>query len=106
MEYASVYATFGSEYDAAKIGRELVKARLAACVNYFPVKSIYRWKEEIEDSEETAMIVKTRSDLVDDLIKKVKYLHPYEVSCIVSMSIEKGNPEYLEWIRESTENSE
>jgi len=32
----------------------------------------------------------------------VKELHSYEVPCIVSLPIEKGNPDYLKWIKEST----
>jgi periplasmic divalent cation tolerance protein len=50
---------------------------------------------------ETAIIAKTRANLVEDLIKRVKEIHSYEVPCVVSWIIEKGNPDYLEWIGES-----
>jgi len=81
----------------------LVQEKLAACANYFPIQSIYWWRGSIEESGETAIIIKTRAELVDQIIERVKQLHSYEVPCTVSWPIDKGNPAYLEWIRESTE---
>ena len=103
MEYRSIYITAKDEAEAQKLGRILVEERLIACANYFPIKSIYRWKGQIEESAEVAIIAKTRADLVDRLIERVKQLHSYEVPCVVSWIIEKGNQDYLKWIEESTE---
>ena len=103
MEYRSIYITARDEQEAKKIGQILVWEKLAACVNYFPIKSIYWWKGDVQESREVAIIAKTRADLVDRLIGRVKQVHSYEVPCVVSWIIEKGNTDYLEWIRESTE---
>ncbi|MBI2851219.1 MAG: divalent-cation tolerance protein CutA [Chloroflexi bacterium] len=103
MEYCSVYVTTATEDEAHKIGRALVEERLAACANILPIKSIYRWQGKIEETGEAAMFLKTRSELVDEVINRVKQLHSYEVPCIVSFPIEKANPDYLKWIEESTE---
>ena len=102
MQYCSVYITTGSEDEALRISRLLVEEKLAACSNIFPVKSVYRWLGQIEEGGEAAMFLKTRCDLVDAIIKRVKELHSYEVPCIVSTPIDKGNPDYLDWIKEST----
>jgi len=104
MEYKSVYITAKDEAEAREIGRVLVEEKLAACVNIHPIKSIYRWQGAIEEADEVAMDAKTRAELVDKLIERVKELHSYEVPCIVSLLIEKGNPDYLKWISESTSN--
>lgn len=102
MKYKLVYITIKSEKEAIKIGRVLVKEKLGACVNIFPIKSIYRWKGKVEESEESGMIVKTKESLIDEVIKKVKELHSYEVPCIISLDIEKGNSDFLEWIGKET----
>ena len=102
MQYCSIYITTGDEDEAGRIGRALVEEKLAACVNILPIKSIYRWEENIEEEGEVVMFVKTRAELADEVIKRVKELHSYEVPCIVSFPIEKGNPDYLKWIGEST----
>ena len=54
-----VYITAGSMENASEIARELVERRLAACVNMFPIFSIYRWNEQVEEQNEIALLVKT-----------------------------------------------
>ena len=102
MQYHSIYITTKDEDEAKRIGKALVNERLAACVNIHPIESIYRWEGRIQEEAEVAMFVKTKAKLVDEVIKRVKELHSYEVPCIVALSIEKGYPDYLKWIEEST----
>ena len=102
MPYCSIYITAKDEDEARKIGKTLVKEKLAACVNIHPIKSIYRWEGGIEEEGEVAMLVKTKAELADEVIRRVKELHSYEVPCIVSLPIDKGYPDFLNWIKEST----
>jgi periplasmic divalent cation tolerance protein len=103
MEYRSVYFTVRDEAEARRIGQSLVSEKLAACVNYFPVHSIYRWKGQVEESGENAVIAKTRAELAGKVIQRVKELHSYQIPCTVSWIIEKGDPDCFSWINESTE---
>lgn len=103
MQFCFIYITAGSEDEAWKIGKVLVEEKLAACVNLHPIQSIYRWKGKIEEEGEIAMLVKTRVELFDRVSRRVKELHSYEVPCILKMTIDDGNPDYLRWIKESTE---
>jgi periplasmic divalent cation tolerance protein len=103
MEYRSIYFTVRDEEEAGRIGRTLVCEKLAACVNYFPVHSIYWWKGKVEESGENAVIAKTRADLAGKVIQRVKELHSYQIPCTVSWIIEKGDPDCFSWINESTE---
>ena len=102
MQYHLIYITTKDEDEARRIGKKLVVEKLAACVNIHPMKSIYRWEGKVEEEGETALLVKTKAELADEVIERVKELHSYEVPCIVSLLIEKGNPDYLKWIEEST----
>jgi periplasmic divalent cation tolerance protein len=102
MQYHLVYITTRDEDEARKIGKALVEEKLAACVNIHPIKSIYRWEGEVQAEDEAAMLVKTRAELVDRVIERVKALHSYEVPGIVSLSIDKGNSDFMKWIGEST----
>jgi len=95
-----VYMTAASKEEATHIGRELVSARLAACVNIIEhMNSIYRWQGKIEEAMEAVLIAKTMESKVPQLIEKVKSMHSYSCLCIISLPIEAGNPEYLEWIK-------
>ena len=102
MPYYLIYIVTKDEEEARKIGKTLVEEKLAACVNIHPIKSIYWWEEEIMEESEIAMLVKTKAELVDEVIKRVKQLHSYEVPCIISLPIEKGYPDFLKWINQST----
>ena len=98
-----VFVTVPNEESAAAIGRALVDERLAACANLIgPIRSIYRWKDNVEDATEHLLIIKTRANLYAALEKRVKELHSYEVPEIIAVKIESGSPQYLAWIHEST----
>lgn len=99
--FSIIYITAGDMAEARKIGRQLVEERLAACVNIFPITSIFRWKGNIDEANEFGIIVKTRSEKVKDIEKRVKEIHSYEVPCVLSFSIDRGSAEYLKWINES-----
>jgi periplasmic divalent cation tolerance protein len=48
------------------------------------------------------LIAKTRADLVERAIARVKALHSYTVPCVVSLPIDRGNPDFLAWIAAET----
>lgn len=101
-QYCLVYITTKDEEEARRIGKALVSEKLAACVNFHPIKSILRWQGEISQEDEVAMLAKTKAELVDELVSRVKELHSYEVPCVVVLPVEKGNPDFLEWISQAT----
>jgi periplasmic divalent cation tolerance protein len=76
---------------------------LAACANVLPgVTSVFRWQGEVQEDGETALILKTRSELVEPLTKRVKELHSYDCPCVVALPIAGGNPDFLQWIADET----
>ena len=101
-QYRLVYITAKDKEEANRIGQALVGEKLAACVNIHPIRSIFRWQGEISQEDEVAILAKTRAELVDEVMSRVKELHSYEVPCIIVLPLEKGNPDFLEWISQST----
>ncbi len=97
-----IYITAGSLEEAKKISRALLEAKLIACANIFPpMVSLYRWQGKIETSEEYAVILKTATRLLEQVTKEIKKLHSYQSPCIISLPIEGGSKEYVDWILES-----
>ena len=102
MSIVSVYAVFTDAEEAERIGRTVIEERLAACVNILgPVRSIYRWQDEIEAADEAAAIFKTTQSGVDALIARIAALHSYEVPCVVAWPIERALASYAEWVEAS-----
>ncbi|MEW6069058.1 MAG: divalent-cation tolerance protein CutA [Candidatus Thermoplasmatota archaeon] len=100
--FSCVYVTTKKKSEAQSIAKHLITEKLVACANIFKINSIYRWKGKIENTDEYAMILKTRTENLDSVIKEIKRRHSYEVPCIISFTINKGNKEFLDWIWRST----
>ncbi len=95
-----VFVTVPNKETAEKIAKALVEARLAACVNIVDgLKSIYWWKEKIEEDNELLLIIKTRIEVFEELVLKIKELHPYTVPEIIGLPIIAGSKDYVDWLK-------
>lgn len=91
--------TCPTEELAKKLSHGLVSKNLAACVNIIPkVTSIYSWDGTTEEDNEVLMIVKTKISIVGKVVQFVKSMHPYEVPEVISLPIQDGNHDYLQWV--------
>ena len=102
-----VLTTVPTEAIETLIAEALVTRGLAACVNALgPIRSVYRWKGEIQKDSERLLVIKTTRGRFDAVRDAIRELHPYEVPEVVALPVEQGLPEYLEWIREMTRSAE
>lgn len=97
-----VLSTFANEADAARVARVLVEERLVACANLLPgTRSIYRWKEAVQDGHEVLVLMKTRKQDWTALLSRLHELHPYETPECVAVRIAAGAPKYMAWLEEA-----
>jgi periplasmic divalent cation tolerance protein len=97
-----VVTTCGSLEEARHIARGVIEQRLAACVNIVPqVESIFRWKGEVETSNESLLVIKTTAGMFERLRAALKELHSYEVPECIELTVTNGSEAYLDWIGES-----
>ena len=85
------------------LSHALVDEKLIACANRFPVQSIYRWQDNVENEAEVMLVCKTLASNLDALVKRVKVLHAYDVPEIIALPILGGSKDYLDWVGENTE---
>jgi periplasmic divalent cation tolerance protein len=103
QDYVIVLTTLPADADAAAFARELVEARLAACVNLSaPMESIYRWEGTVEVETERQLVIKTSRERVAALWDRVRELHPYDMPEFLVTPVVDGNDAYLQWVAEST----
>jgi len=94
-----VLSTCGSPEEAKRLAHALVEKRLAACVNIVPgVRSVYHWKDGIEEEEEVLLVIKTSRLLLSDLRSEIERLHSYEVPEVIAMQVVDGSERYLAWL--------
>lgn len=98
-----VLVTCGSVEEGKHIGRALVEARLAACVNVLqaPMESIYRWKGKVDSATEFLLLIKTSRVRFAALEEAIKRLHSYDIPEIIALPIEKGSRDYLAWLTDA-----
>lgn len=102
MSVVTVYAVFADPAEAERIGRAMVEARLAACVNILPpCRSIYRWKGAIETATESPALFKTTTDQADALIARVSEMHSYALPAIAVWPIERLPAAFGDWVEAS-----
>ena len=107
MSACLIYATVGDAAEAERIGRTLVSERLAAAANLVPgVRSVYWWQGEVRTGAEVVLILKTRTDLADRAVERIKGLHSFACPGIVVVPIAGGNQAYLDWIAAETRPAE
>jgi periplasmic divalent cation tolerance protein len=94
-----VLSACDSEEQAARMARRLVERRLAACVTIVPgARSVYRWKDAIEDAAEWLLIIKSRRDLFPALREEIGKMHTYEVPELIALPVVDGAERYLAWL--------
>ncbi|MBD3379685.1 MAG: divalent cation tolerance protein CutA [Candidatus Omnitrophica bacterium] len=98
-----LYVTASGKEEAREIGKKLVEDRLASCVNiYEGMTAIYRWEGRVESGSEAALIIKSKSSLVEELKKRIKELHSYSCPCILVFEASDADAGYAEWILSET----
>ena len=93
---ALAYIICKDAVEAEKISMHLLKKKLIACANIFPVKSMYWWKNKIASENENVIIAKTNDKNFNKVVSETKKIHSYKIPCILKINT-KANKEYKNW---------
>jgi periplasmic divalent cation tolerance protein len=88
---------------AEALAAALIEARLAACVTILaPCRSVYRWQDTLETSDEIPLLIKTTEARYAALEAAICAHHPYELPEVIAVPITHGLPDYLGWVAAET----
>jgi periplasmic divalent cation tolerance protein len=96
-----VYVTCKDMEEGGKIARHLLKKRMIACANIFPVSSLYWWNGKIVKDSEAVIIAKTTKANYNKVKEEVRKIHSYEVPCILALDA-AANREFGAWVKKET----
>ncbi|MDD2487328.1 MAG: divalent-cation tolerance protein CutA [Candidatus Gracilibacteria bacterium] len=100
--YIQVFVSIDNKDNAKILAKKILENKLGACVQLIDgINSFYWWKSNIDESNETLLLIKTKSDLYDNLEKFIKENHSYDIPEIIIMPIVGGNKDYFGWIEEN-----
>ena len=89
--------TESNEKKAKNIAKLLIENKLAACVSIKYIDSIYRWKDDIEETKEIEITIKSKPDFKDDLISFLQKMISYDVPQIVYKKFQ-ADDKYFDWL--------
>jgi periplasmic divalent cation tolerance protein len=102
-EFCEVVVTADDADWLAGFTRTLVEERLAACGHVSPIRSVYRWDDEVHDGPEARVALHTRRSLLPAIVARTSELHPYDVPCVIALPLVGGSPDYLRWLAAETD---
>jgi len=102
-----ILTTIADDGSARSVIRTLLDEALIACGSIVPgVRSIYRWKGAVEETDEVKVILKTSAGSASRCIARLAELHPYEVPEIAEIDPVSVSTPYAAWIRDSLSHPE
>ena len=97
-----IVSTYPDKKSISRVAHIVVEKKLAACVNYTKINSVYTWKNKIQDTTEFLALFKTTSYSKQKLKEMITSSHPYEVPEIVELKMDDVSLPYMKWLEKST----
>ena len=101
MKPVIIVSTFPNKTITKKIANQLVKQKLAACVNITKIDSVYSWKGKIQNDSEYLAIFKTTKKNQKTLKNEIKNYIRMIVPEIAEINLNSINKPYLDWLIDS-----
>ena len=89
--------TESSNANALRMAKLLIQNKLAACVSIKQIFSIYKWDDDIEETKEFEITIKSKPEFKDDLIDFLHKISSYDVPQIIYKNYE-SDIKYFDWL--------
>ena len=98
MKIKIIITSTDSDKTANIIAEYLVKDNLSPCVQIVPnIKSVYKWKDKFEISDEILLLIKTIPENIEDCKKLILKYHNYDVPELIVTNGGILYAEYRDW---------
>ena len=91
--------TESSNPNALRMAKLLIQNKLAACVSLKQTFSIYEWDNDIEETKEFEILIKSKPELKEDLIEFIHKNSTYDVPQIIYKKY-CADRKYFDWLNE------
>jgi periplasmic divalent cation tolerance protein len=100
--YIIIFVTASNKKEASSIAKTLLDYKLVACVNIIDkIESVFWWQGKIDRAKEVLLLIKSKREKLNKIIRLVKSMHSYQLPEIIALPIIGGNEGYLKWISDS-----
>ena len=92
--------TESSRTNAIRMAKLLIQNKLAACVSIKQIFSIYEWGDDVEETKEFEITIKSKIEFKDCLIDFLNKISTYDVPQIIYKKY-YSEIKYYDWINKT-----
>ena len=89
-----------SKANALKMAKLLIQNKLAACVSIKQIFSIYNWDDDIEETKEFEITIKSKPEFKDSLVDLLLEISTYDVPQIIYKKYH-AEMKYYDWLNKT-----
>ncbi len=95
-----IYTTCKDMEEAKRLGKLIIDKKMAACVDFWPVESMYMWEGKMTDASQIMMMITTFESKLQDVDDLISQNHSYSVPLIAGVDVRRISRPYKEWMNE------
>ena len=92
--------TESSNANALRMAKLLIQNKLAACVSIKQIFSIYKWDDDIEETKEFEITIKSKPEFKDSLVDFLHEISTYDVPQIIYKKF-NSDIKYYGWLNKN-----
>ena len=100
MEVLVLITTESNKKNALRAAKLLIQNKLAACVSIKQIFSIYEWDDDIAETKEFEITIKSKPEFKENLIEFLNKISSYDVPQIIYKKY-YSEMKYYDWINKS-----
>tara|TARA_B100000925_G_C21636364_1_gene315255 strand:+ start:105 stop:410 length:306 start_codon:yes stop_codon:yes gene_type:complete len=100
MEVLVMITTESNKKNALRVAKSLIQNQLAACVSIKQIFSIYEWEDNIEETKEFEITIKSKPEFKDSLIDFLHEISTYDVPQIIYKKF-NTDIKYYDWLNKT-----
>ena len=100
MEVLVLITTESSKTNAVRIAKLLIKEKIAACVSIRQIFSVYEWDDDIQETKEFEITIKSKLEFKDYLIEFLNKNSTYDVPQIIYKKYH-AEMKYYDWLNKT-----
>ena len=100
MEVLVLTTTESNKTNALRVAKLLIQNKLAACVSIKQIFSIYEWDDDIEETKEFEITIKSKPEFKDTLIDFLHKNSTFDVPQIIYKKYQ-SEMKYYDWLNKT-----
>jgi len=84
--------------EAENLGSLIIKGKIGACVDFWPISSCYNWEGSMKCVEQAMLLITTFEAKLDTVTQIISENHTYSIPLIAGVDVRRINHPFKEWM--------